>query len=86
MTRFKIPFWQPRRHKIKDVELSDVSSASTISIPSDHGTIDYRPVSFIGLARYALPHDRVLHIFEVIFCMIAGTALVRPITSIYISN
>ncbi len=80
MKSLKILFRQPPRHENKDFELSDTSSTSTISIAGDHGSMDHRPVSFAGLARYASPHDRVLHVVGIISCMIAGTALVRPLS------
>ena len=86
MKKIKIPFRQTQRHEIKEIELSDTSSVSTISIFEDHESGDYRPVSFVGLARYALPRDRALHGIGVIFCMIAGTALVWHLLKSQYSN
>ena len=78
----QVPFRQRQRPGMKDIELSDASSVSTISIPQGHGSVDHRPVSFVGLTRYALPRDRILQVFGVVFCTVAGTALVGFIAKV----
>ena len=77
MKSLQTPFRLRQRHEMREIELSDASLVSTISIPQDHGLVEHRPVSFVGLTRYALPRDRILQVLGVAFCTIAGTALVR---------
>ena len=80
MKSLHMPFRQPQRHGVKEIKRLEQSSASAVYILQEKGSIDRRPVSFAGLTRYALPQDRILHVIGVMFCMIAGTALVKLTT------